>query len=152
MRETMINQYVKDILIKNGWYSGRKFDATKWFNELADEGYVLHNYAREIIEELGGISVCEQRCGNYSGASFDFNAYYAGIGEFDRIGEYESATKEKLYPIGRMCDSIVYASETGKIYFGDWAELFLCGNSIEEYLNNLFDINYKPIKIDLNRK
>jgi hypothetical protein len=152
MEVSILKQYVKEILIKNGWHDGRKFDANKWFQELSKEGYCLHKYAKELIEELGGISVSEKKYDKYSGATFDFNAYNAGIGEFDRLEEFETATKEKLFPIGRMCDSIVYAGESGKIYFGDWAELFLCGNSVEEYLNNLFDMNYKPIKVDLNRE
>ena len=50
-----------------------------------------------------------------------------------------------------MCATIVYVSANKKIYFGDWAELLFCANSIEEYLNFLFDYDAKPIPIELNR-
>lgn len=51
----------------------------------------------------------------YKGAMFDFNPYNAASGEYDRIEAFQVAAGDKLFPIGSMCDAIVYVGQK-KIY------------------------------------
>ena len=145
-----LSRHTKDILIKNGWYEGRKYDITFWKLELEEEGYKLNEYAKEILEELGNIYVWEQNVGTYVGATFDFNPYNSASGEYDRLEEFELASRDKIFPIGALQDYIVYAGESKKIYLGDWDGLYLIGNSVEEYLENVFKRGFEPVKILLN--
>lgn len=46
---------------------------------------------------------------------------------------------------------IMYAGKSKRIYLGDWAELLMAGETIEEFLNNMFTYPYEPINIPLDR-
>ena len=114
---------------------------------MEQEGYRLNEYAKLILEELGDIYVREQGNEIYVSTTFDFDPYYSASGEYDRLEEFELASGDKLFPIGALQDYIVYAGASKKIYLGDWAGLYMIGNSIEEYLENVFKNGYEPITI-----
>ncbi|MCM1500278.1 MAG: SUKH-3 domain-containing protein [Clostridium sp.] len=151
MNTNQLSQHTQDVLKKYGWYEGRKFDITFWVSKLEGEGYRLHEYAELILKELGDIYVGERATKAYEGATFDFNPYYSASGEYDRLEEFEMASGDKLFPIGAFQDYIVYAGQTKRIYLGCWACLYMIGNSIEEYLENVFKKGYEPIEIMLDR-
>lgn len=139
-----INPYTHEILKKNGWYENRKYDISFWLSELTEEGYKINSYAKSILEELGDISIREKSTENYVGATFDFNPFNAASGEYDRIGEFEIVSNDELFPIGAVQDYILYAGSTQKIYLGDWKGLYLIGNSIEDFFENIFKIGFEP--------
>lgn len=139
MNIKLLDSYVLDILIANGWYEDRKYNIEYWIDELEVEGYVSFDYAKEILESLGNLSFDLKDDGKHRGAQFDFNPYYAASGEFDRLEHFELLAKESLFPIGSMCAAIVYAGKSKNIYFGSMNSLYWSGNCIEDYLNRLFD-------------
>lgn len=151
MNTSTLDIYVIKILRKNGWIENRKYDISSWIKCLTAEGYVIHDYAYSILEELGNIEVWERSDGKHSGATFHFNPYYAASGEYDRIEEFEKASGDKLFPIGELQQMIMYAGKSKRIYLGDWAELLMAGETIEEFLNNIFTYPYEPINIPLDR-
>ena len=69
-------------------------------------------------------------------------------GEFDRIAYYQSIAHEKMFPLGSLSQGIAYAGMSQKIYWGSVDQLYLVGNSIEDYLNNI--LYWKPSMISLN--
>ena len=152
MNLSEVSEHTQKVLKKNGWYEGREYDITDWVSDLEEEGYELNEYAKSILIELGNISVWERHTEMYNGATFDFDALFAGTGQYDRLEEFEQASGDKLFPIGSVQEYIVYAGESKRIYIGDWASLSLIGNSIEEYLENVFKIKYEPTEIPLNRQ
>ena len=134
-----------------GGSEGREYDITFWVSELEEEGYKLNEYAKLVLKELGDIYVREQSTEIYVGATFDFNPYNSASGEYDRLEEFELASRDRIFPIGALQDYIVYAGASKKIYLGDWEGLYMAGNSVEEYLENIFKKGYESIKILLDR-
>lgn len=146
-----LDEYVIKVLKKNGWNEDRKYDADEWIKKLSAEGYCINEYAKEILCELGNINVRENVTEEHNCATFDFNPFYAASGEFDRMEEFEIASQEKMFPIGALQDYIMYASKSKKIYLGDWSSLYIAGDSIENFLNNMFKKVYEPKEINLKR-
>lgn len=142
-----INSYSVDILLKSGWYRERKFDASSWICILEEEGYQINAYAKEILEELGDIYVGQKCCEEYEAATFNFNPILSASGEFDRMELFENISKDKLFPIGQVQDYILYAGASKNIYIGDWEGLYIIGNTIEEFLTNIFLKGYEPIRV-----
>lgn len=151
MNMNEVSKHTQEVLKKNGWYEGREYDITFWVSVLEEEGYKLNEYAKSILKELGDIYVREKSTELYNSATFDFNPFNAASGEYDRMEEFEQASRDKLFPIGAVQEYIVYAGESKRIYIGDWEGLYMIGTSIEEYLENIFRKNYEPIKILLDR-
>ncbi len=147
-----LNEYTKQILVKSGWSEEHSFDCTKWVNALTDEGYQIHAYALEILEELGDIYVYEKTTSGHNAATFNFNPFNSASGEFDRISEFQRNSGDGLFPIGECFEDILYAGESKKIYGGSWAGLHLLGNDIEEFLNNMFSVDFKPVDIGPEQK
>ncbi|WP_207641810.1 SUKH-3 domain-containing protein [Ruminiclostridium cellobioparum] len=144
---SFLETYVFELLKHCGWYDGRKFDISFWINELTKEGYECFKYAEDILQELGDIKVNVGNNKGYKGAMFDFNPYNAASGEYDRIEAFQVAAGDKLFPIGSMCDAIVYVGQKKNIYFGDWSTFFWHGKNLEDYLNRLFREDSKPIQL-----
>lgn len=151
MNMSRVSKHIQKVLEENGWFEGREYDITFWVLELEEEGYKLNEYAKSVLKELGNIYVREKSTEMYVSATFDFNPYNSASGEYDRLEEFESASKDKMFPIGALQDYIVYAGESKKIYLGDWDGLYIVGGSIEEYLENIFKRGYEPVKISLGR-
>lgn len=151
MNMSKISKHTKEVLKKNGWYEGREYDISFWVSELEKEGYKLNEYAELILKELGNIYIRESSSEIYVSVTFDFNPYNSASGEYDRLEEFELASEDKMYPIGALQDYIVYAGVSKKIYLGYWKDLYIAGNSVEEYLENIFMRGYEPIKILLDR-
>lgn len=130
-----------------GWSENRKYDVKHWIDELTAEGYSCFGYALEILESLGGLEFDVKEDGKHKGAQFDFNPYFAANGEFDRLADFELLAREDLFPIGSMCSAIVYVGRSKNVYWGDIKKLYWAGNSIEDYLNRLFDKKCKSQEI-----
>lgn len=114
MNVNEMSKYVQKVLIRSGWYPERKYDTTFWVSNLEQEGYRLNEYANLILKELGNIYVREQSTEMHVSATFDFNPYDSASEEYDRIEEFELASKDKIFPIGSLQDYIVYAGESKK--------------------------------------
>lgn len=143
-----INPYVLNLLKEQGWHSEREYNISYWIELLSKEGYVCFDYAEKLLRNLGGIKINHGGDQTHCSATFDFDPVAAASGEFDRLYDFEIAANERLYPIGNMLYTIVYVSKSKKIYCGDWKTFCLMGDSIEDYLNNMFDLTFKPKELD----
>ena len=138
MNTELLDKYVVDVLRKHGWSEGRKRDITYWIRVLTEEGYIVNDYAKSVLEELGDIHMNTRSYKRYCGVQLDFDPVYGGSGEYDRLEIFNAAAKEELFPIGECFSWIVYVGASKKVYLGDWASLSIAGDSIEEFLNNAF--------------
>lgn len=138
-----INPFVVKILREHGWHEERNYDMHDLLKILSCEGYVIFDYAETILKSLGGISINFDGGRDYKSPQFNFDPLFA-VGEIKRLKDAERIAQEDLYPIGEMVQTFTYVGRSKKIYFGDWGELYWIGNSIEDYLNNLFDRKIKP--------
>lgn len=134
----LLDPYVVSVLEKSGWNENRKIDISSWKAVLVDEGYSIFSYAEEILENFGGIEINDKDDRIYSCPQFDFDPVNAASGEFDRLDYYQSIAHDQLFPIGSIVDGIAYVGISKKFYWGSVDKLYLVGNSIERYLNNLF--------------
>jgi len=144
----LIDPYVLNLMRERGWSESRKYDIKYWLDELTAEGYICFKYASEILESLGGLTFNVKDDDMHKGAQFDFNPYFAANGEFDRLAYFELLAREGLFPIGSMCSAIVYAGRSKNIYWGNINKLYWAGNTIEDYLNRVFDKTCKPQEIN----
>lgn len=145
-----LNIYTQIILMKSGWYEGRKYDCNEWIHALVSEGFSTNSYALEILGELGNIYVRARSNKYHTAATFNFNPFNAASGECDRIDRYQKACKESLFPLGECFDFIIYAGGSRKIYAASWCSLDIVGDCIEDYLNNVFQIGYTAINVPLD--
>ncbi|MBD5499409.1 MAG: hypothetical protein HDR11_16960 [Lachnospiraceae bacterium] len=148
MNAELIDSYVLNLMKERGWSEDRRYDVKYWIDELSSEGYICFDYALEILESLGGLTFDVKDDGKHKGAQFDFNPCFAANGEFDRLANFELLAREGLFPIGSMCAAIVYVGRSKKVYWGDINKLYWAGNSIEDYLNRLFDKTCKSQEIN----
>lgn len=147
MNAKLLDSYVLNLMKAGGWSESRRYDIKYWIEELTEDGYVCFDYALDILESLGGLTFNINDDCNHKGAQFDFNPYFAANGEVDRLAHFELLAGEELFPIGSMCAAIVYVGRSKNIYWGDINRLYWAGNSIEDYLNRLFDKKYKAQEI-----
>ena len=149
MDVNVIDENVKKFIGEQGWYDERKVNVSKWIEALTKEGYTCFPYAIQLLEELGGLNIKPKgiNIGNSNPAEFDFNALDAGSGEFDRMDILEPLAGESLFPLGQIYQSFLYVGESKRIYMGCYAELFLIGSNIEDFLNNAVLNLRKPIPL-----
>ncbi|NOW04853.1 SUKH-3 domain-containing protein [Clostridium beijerinckii] len=153
MDTNILNESVIRFMEEQGWYNGRRFNVSKWIEQLVKEGYTCFPYAIEVLEELGGLDIKPKRnirTGNSHPAEFHFNAFDAGSGEFDRIDVFESLAGEPLFPLGEIYQEFLYVGLSKRIYMGCY-KLFVIGNSIEYFLNNVVLGLRKPIQLQYRR-
>ena len=144
-----LDPIVLSVLKEHGWYEEREYDISDWLNVMSREGYVSFEYAEDILKSLGGIYVNFDGGREYKSPQFNFNPIYAD-GFFNLLSNFEAAAKEELYPIGEMVQAFAYVGKSKKIYWGAWREFHWIADSIEDYLNNLFDINTKSKLLYIN--
>ena len=146
----IMDKYVLNILLENGWDANRKVDISSWIDILSDEGYVINNYAFSVLQELGGIQIRVSGDKNHYGVCMHFNPIDAASGEYDRMEIFNDASNDELFPIGECFDWVIYVASNKMIYLGDWMSLSIAGDTIEEFLNNMFDPKFKLKEIYKN--
>lgn len=146
----MLDEYVIHILRENGWSEHRKQDIQPWIKILSEEGYVVNDYAQAILQELGNMQIRTSGDKNHLGVQLHFNPVNAASGEYDRMEIFNDVSNEELFPIGECYDWVIYVSSSKTVYLGDWRSLSIAGNTIEEFLNNIFDIQYQLEEIYTN--
>ena len=55
MVSNLLDEYVLNVLKNSGWSDGRKQDITQWIQILTEEGYIVNEYAKSILSELGDL-------------------------------------------------------------------------------------------------
>lgn len=150
MNIKLLDEYIVKVLKESGWSEGRKQNICSWVEILSEEGYIINDYAQVILQELGNLQIRTSSQGNYLGVTLHFNPINAASGEYDRMEIFNSASEEELFPIGELYDWIIYVSGKKNVYLGDWKSLSIVGNTIEEFLNNIFNPEYQLEEIYTN--
>lgn len=150
MNNEFLDEYVLKVLKKSGWSDDRKQDITSWVEILSEEGYIINNYAESVLKELGGLQIRTSSNEYHLGVTLHFNPVNAASGEYDRMEIFNAASNEELFPIGECYDWVIYVSESKKIYLGDWMSLSIAGDTIEEFLNNIFNPKFQLKEIYTN--
>lgn len=85
MVSNLLDEYVLNVLKNSGWSDGRKQDITQWIQILTEEGYIVNEYAKSILSELGDLQVRVSSDKNHLGVTMHFNPVNAASGEYDRM-------------------------------------------------------------------
>lgn len=150
MNIELLDEYIIKVLRERGWSEGRKQNVCSWINILTEEGYIVNDYALIVLQELGDLKIRTSGNQNYFGVSLHFNPVDAASGEYDRMEIFNYASGEELFPIGELFDWAIYVSSRKNVYLGDWKSLSIAGNTIEEFLNNIFDPEHQLVEIYTN--
>lgn len=133
-----------------GWNKTRCVNVESQMKILIEEGYVPFEYANEIIKSFDGLYISperENRVKSYIG-DVEFDVLGSGSGEYDRLELVEELSKELMFPLGMVFGQwFLYVGRSHRIYMGDGNKLYLLGENIEEFLNNIIAIGNKPIEI-----
>ena len=144
----LLDEYALKVLEESGWSKDRKQDINPWIQILVKEGYKVNDYALSVLKELGNIKIRNER--NHWGVVLYFNPVYAASGEYDRLEIFNAVSDEELFPIGECFDWVIYVGDSKKVYLGDWKSLSIAGDTIEEFLNNMFNPQIHPKEIYIN--
>lgn len=134
----LLDEYVLNVLKESGWRKDRKQDIHAWI-QILSEGYKSNDYAQSILKELGNLQIRTSSDKNHLGVTLHFNPVNAASGEYDRMEIFNDVSNDELFPIGECFDWVVYVSSSKKVYLGDWKSLTIAGDTIEEFLNNIFN-------------
>jgi len=148
---TKLDPYVLKILQGQGWYPSRTYDISRWLDLLSQEGYVCFDYAEQVLGNLGGIYVNDAGNKEHMSAQFSFDPLYVS-GEFDRLSDFQKHADEELYPIGQMVQAFAYVGKSKNFYWGYSGGFYWAGDSVEDYMNNLFDLEKKSKPLYINPK
>lgn len=150
MNIPLLDNITIEILKQFGWREERKVDVSSWIEQLTAEGFECFPYAVEVLEELGGLEINPKQSdfGKSTSGDIDFHALDAGSGEFDRLEIFEPIAKEKLFPLGMVfAQWFLYVGFSKKVYMGNYVELYMLGENIEECLNNIFLGDKEPVAL-----
>lgn len=148
----LLDGYVLNVLKKSGWSNDRKQDINTWIQVLSQEGYIVNDYAQSVLKELGDLQIRVSSDKTHFGVTMHFNPVRAASGEYDRLEIFNAAANEELFPIGECYDWIVYVGASKKVYLGDWMSLSIAGETIEDFLNNIFNRQYQLKEIYTNNR
>lgn len=139
----------KKILIKAGWFKGRKIDIKKIEDGLIFEGYKLNETMKKFLQEFGDLKI-EYPMNSPSDKNnyFHFNSVFAARSVYKEvIEEHEKKTLEKLVVIGmaERDNMFIMMSETGIMYFSFEDDIFKIGENYIQAIENL--CQYKQERI-----
>lgn len=146
----ILDEYVLNVLKRSGWHEDRKIDINAWLQVLSEEGYIVNDYAKSVLRELGDLQICISSDKEHLGVTLHFNPVNAASGEYDRMEIFNSSSGEELFPIGQCYDWVIYVSVSKKVYLGDWMSLSVAGDTIEDFLNNIFNPQFQLKEIYTN--
>jgi hypothetical protein len=130
--QNIIDSSIFDVLRKSGWYDGRKIDSIDYVNRLQRGGHTeIFKCAIDFYEEFGELKLIDANGENVYTTLSNLPDY---IFETNKSKEFEMKFGEKLIPIGRGDYSIMFVSESGKVYLDS---VGLCGNYFIEAWNTL---------------
>ena len=151
----MINiEKIEEKVIKTlesvGWNKRRCVNIENQIKILEEEGYIPFEYANQVIKSFDGLYISPERgdrVKSYIG-DVEFDVLGSGSGEYDRLELVEELCKESIFPLGMVFGQwFLYVGKSHKIYMSDGNKLYLLGENIEEFLNNIISIGNKPIEI-----
>ena len=147
-----LSEAAKTGLLAAGWAPNRSIDISEYEEWLTQNGYVINDLIRAVLAEFGGLHLVIPCFGdealvmryfdkNALKDSADFDVIEAEQNTFiENIRILEKYTSgDVLIPIGQSYSKHIVnmISHSGKIY-GAYAEFYLCGENIYDYINGLY--------------
>ena len=101
-----------------GWYEGRRVPIEEWVASLSNEGLVLFDAARMFLEEFGGLILWPRTHPDQKFSIKDINLdpAGAGVGEADRVFNWQEFLNEPMYPVGDVEGLMILVSHSGSFY------------------------------------
>lgn len=121
---------VEEILTKYGWTPDRSVDIASVVSQLEPEGYILFDFAKEVLESFEGIVIKEN---DPKTLLFDFNGL-DGLGTYDDVEPWMKANQIQLYPIGTYSQSLVLVGNDENIYVTEFSMIERVGNDFSDGL------------------
>ncbi|MEU8744521.1 SUKH-3 domain-containing protein [Streptomyces parvulus] len=123
-----------------GWRPGRAVSADAWELAMreADDGYVMHEAARQFLSEFGGLEVHERGPGvNAARIPFRLDPSLAKW-DFEIIESLSEDAEAQLYPVGDLSQGNYYltVADDGKVYLG-MDEVELLADTVDAALDKL---------------
>lgn len=128
-----ISPKVKEILTKYGWTPDRSVDIASVVSQLEPEGYILFDFAKEVLESFEGIVIKEN---DQKTLLFDFNGL-DGLGTYDDVEPWMKANQIQLYPIGTWPQCMVLVGSDQNLYVTEFSKVAKVGNHFSEGLEDL---------------
>ena len=132
MKNEILNEISLKKLIECGWYPNRKVNLKEKKKILEGEGWIIFDYALEILENMEGL---------YSpNHDIIFDVMDGTFGEKMLAEELRNLTNEETVIIGEIFMNSLIIGESRNIYIADFPNIYYVANGIEDALNKLFDI------------
>lgn len=136
----MLEEKVKKILARSGWFENRKIDITNQIKILEGAGYEVFDAARKFMEKSGELNIIAKYIDSFG--EEDYDEHTTQISEMGYLKNskkvmenYYEKVGEKIIPICKLYNGeyIVCISESGKFFVseGMWAE------NIDDFWNGL---------------
>lgn len=124
----MLEGKVKKILIRSGWYEGRKIDITNQVKILEEAGYEVFDAARKFIEEFGELDIVPKYIDSFGDEDYEEHStsYEELKNHYKYDKDYYEKVGEKVISVCKLYNGefIVRISESGKFFVreGLWAK------------------------------
>ena len=141
------NIYIENALCNIKLLADEHMYVQEWIDILKKEGYMINQYASEILYEIGGLHFKGKSISSGIVLELNFNPIYYASGEIDRMQIYNTCSQDILFPIGGMYDYTIYIGVKGEVYIADWKNLYKCGDDFEKFINNVCANNPQLIEL-----
>lgn len=120
-----MDKKIKEILSENGWYEGRKIDATRWYSFYESGGVKVFDAFKKFFEEFGLLKIEYLTRFDTKNEALIIPTIYIPISldnlvfeDEDETLEYQNIVGEKLLMLGifDFGNRILYISKSGKFY------------------------------------
>ncbi|GEB35882.1 SUKH-3 domain-containing protein [Brevibacillus sp. FSL K6-0770] len=137
----MLSDKALDVLIRSGWYEGRKIDIKETISFLETRGFTIFSCVEKLLEEFGGIEyLYTKKDGTIESFHFIPETALGDILEREDFSEFEYWFQEPLVIIGEAYrrNMNLFMSASGIVYgeYGGY-DLYKFGNNIYEALETL---------------
>ncbi|WP_432776110.1 SUKH-3 domain-containing protein [Brevibacillus gelatini] len=132
---------VRDLLQKAGWFKGREVDISQYLDFLKDEEYYIFKGATDFFKEYGGLIIQfenPKRLGSY--LTLNINPIDAASSIFREVSKrYERYCNESFVIVGEipLMEMTWYISSSGAFYGGNDDFLIHLGDDFCQALHNI---------------
>ncbi|WHX31874.1 SUKH-3 domain-containing protein [Brevibacillus agri] len=132
---------VRDLLQKAGWFNGREVDISQYLDFLKDEEYYVFKGATDFLKEYGGLIIQfenPKRLDSY--LTLNINPIDAASSIFREVSKrYERYCNESFVIVGEipLMEMTWYISSSGTFYGGNDDFLIRLGDDFCQALHNI---------------
>jgi hypothetical protein len=128
-----------EALRRAGWHEDRQADVSEWVEQLAGQGYLINDMARQVLTLFGGLSVepVNEVGPNFeNGEPLNFDPIDAGFGHHVLAEELHESLGGNWYPIAEWISfSSVFVEDSGWTVATGLGWIWELGKSIAEAID-----------------